>query len=563
MRWLLIIVAGLAVMYAPPVSAHCPPGKAPSIFGCVPKLGGDIAKVAQDFKNFGGQIQKDVGDGANNLRKIIGGPTEKLKKEGGKAVEKVKTEAENFRRDVETWVKTGKCGGDICDVFEASKEFVKDQIKDAHQSLDRFSKRLSEGKAVDALWHLFTDAIANTQENAADATKRSNVLRATGQVAAGVYGGPQGAAAYAAWLTYNETKDLSAAIRAGIIAAVTSNITGEINAVDYSGVDGIVGKSIATGAVSGGAVAMAGGSPDDVRKAVGGGISAVLIREGYRQLTKVDLDEKQLRPSVGEAYCLAQVPETSYFTNPSADGGCLAPREAYVREPDGSAKVVDGKPVIKIDKLGATRPHVGIWGRKADQGGASLVKENGALMTGISRIPGWNAMALAHDHIANNLKLDVLTSAATIPSAVVLTYMGTGGVVQDMIRAAAINAWKQRTRKADIVIKTTPAPPMQTAYEVEVTHMVCGVRQADDKLSNRTDLLIETAVTGHLALNDNAVQCRISKTLDGKNHLVGHAHWDRHFCHLKAETILRKHLATGMTCVASLGIRTDTAALTH
>jgi hypothetical protein len=88
----------------------------------------------------------------------------------------------------------------------------------------RAEKRLREGKVVDSMWGLATEPLQSSEENFAKATQESEVINAAAGTAAAVYGGPAGAAAYAAWSTYRRTGNADIALRAGILAAVTSQM---------------------------------------------------------------------------------------------------------------------------------------------------------------------------------------------------------------------------------------------------------------------------------------------------------------------------------------------------
>ena len=422
--------------------------------------------------------------------------------EVGKAWEEGKQELANFERDARTWLETGKCGGDICDAFAAAIEFGKDQITDTGKSLEAAGKRLSEGKPIDAVWHLQTDYFKNTEENAADAAKRSRVLMATGQVAASVYGGPGGAAAYTAWLAYRTTGNLDDALKAGLISGISSAALGEISNINLDGAEGVVARSVLTGAVSGAAVAAAGGNDADIRAAIAMGAVTVLIREGYRKLTDLELDENRLRSSTGEAYCLAEKPTADYL-NGSVTVGCFAPPTAYTRNADGSAELNrTGDPIVDFKQLDPDRPHVGVWA-KADTGPLNVNAENSGFMTGISRLPGWNAMAVGHDELSAQMNFDLLPGGVgivptvlTIPPAVVATYIGTGYQIHDTIRDTFKkkqdenqNAHALASAKIHSVKEPKDAFAVGDTRPTETLHLICGLEtSAPGTLEKRTDI---------------------------------------------------------------------------
>jgi hypothetical protein len=497
--------------------------------------------------------------------------------EVGNAWEKGKDELANFERDVRVLIETGKCGGDICDAFAAAVQFGEDQITDFGESLERAGERLEEGKPLDAVWHLQTDYFNNSQENAADAAKRSRVLLATGQVAASVYGGPGGAAAYTAWLTYNTTGNLNDALKAGIISGVSAAALASVSTINLEGAEGIVARSVLTGAISGAAVAASGGSDADIRAAVGMGVVAVMIREGYRELTELELDENRLKSSTGEAYCLAETPPPSYLASNTVSG-CFAPPSAYKRNPDGTLALnKNNDPIVDFKKLDPDRPHVGVWA-KADTGKLNVTAENSGFMTGVSRLPGWNAMAVAHDELSAQMNFDLLPggigivpTVATIPPAVVVTYLGTGYQIHDSIRDTFVkrnqvdqegsNPANSTNIATSSTSPTRPLTAKGAAFTVseggptEKLHLFCGIEgSVPGDLSKRTDLLVSVSASGQ-ARGVNRRVCEIQQLTDGVWYELGHAHHQLNYCHSIAERIARNRQNRGFSCFASTGIQ--------
>lgn len=522
----------IATLLASGQAMACPDGQSRGAFGwCYPNVGGDV----------------------------------------GDAWEKGKQEIANFERDVRTWIETGQCGGDICDAFAAAVEFGEAQIEDIGASIERAGERLAEGKPLDAIWHLHTDYLNNTQENAAQAAFRSRVLAATGQVAAAAYGGYGGAAAYTAWLTYNATGNVGDALKAGIISGAVVYAAGGVNSIKLTGASGIAARSILSGAVNGAAIAASGGTDADIRAAVGMGVATVLIREGYRELTSFELDEKRLRSSTGEAYCLAESPPAAYFTDASAASECFAPRSTYIRQSDGTYRFDQ----TKFRQLNPDRPHVGVWARQTEPL-HNVAAENSGMMTGISRLPGWNAMAVGHDELSVQMRFDLLPggtgivpTVATIPPSVVLTYVGSGGPVHDAIREAFV----RRQREREIASATTApsssaaalnARPATTAATVEipfneapteVLHVFCGIRSGErPELDRRTDIVVNVSVTGDPQGRSHRV-CEVRQRSNGRWYELGHAHYQRNYCHAVAERIARQRIRSGHACYGSVGLR--------
>jgi hypothetical protein len=481
----------------------------------------------------------------------------------GEAWEKAKDELANFESDARTWLETGVCGGDICDVFAAAIEFAEAEIVDAFDSLSNAGDRLSEGKPLDAVWHLTTDSLRNTDDNAAQAAKRSRVLQATGQVAAGVYGGPAGAAAYTAWLTYHATCDaghcsVADALKAGVISGATQVALGSINDIDIGGAEGIAARAALTGAVNGAAVAAAGGNQDQIRAAVGLGVTAVLIREGYREFTDLNLDEQRLRSSTGEAYCLKELVTEDYIKG--GDGlSCFAPRDTYIRQDDGRYRFDPGK----SDLLDPDRPHVGIFA-EAENPWYNIAAENSRVMTGVSRLPGWNAMALAHDRLAINTELGILgidtaTSVGTIAPAVVVTYAGTGYGIHEMVREVAVKQAEERNlpdgSQDEGNDSQNNARDVDFFNSIEMTHAICGTKIAEsNELNERTDLEIVTSVSGQFADRPGHRVCEIRQKAAGTWYELYHAHYEVNYCHRVAERIIKRRQRLGSACYGSVGL---------
>jgi hypothetical protein len=146
---------------------------------------------------------------------------------------------------------------DIVDAGKAAGRFIEHQVQGTKDSLSDAERRVREGKIVDAAWHLWTDPYKTQEEGAAKAAQESQLINAAGQAAASFYGGPAGAAAYAAWYTYRTTNDLDMALRVGIITGVTNAGYANAAAMPAGTVGEVARKALVTGAMGGVAVAAA------------------------------------------------------------------------------------------------------------------------------------------------------------------------------------------------------------------------------------------------------------------------------------------------------------------
>lgn len=355
---------------------------------------------------------KAVKKGAHDAGKAV----EKGAHDTGKAVEKG---AHDTGKTIEKAVQdTGKAG-------ETVYKFGVREISGIGSSVRDADKRLREGKVIDALWHFTTDPIVHTEQNAAQAAQESELVRVAGQIAASAYGGPGGAAAYASWLTYNQTKDVGLALRVGAITGAAAYATGGVSKISNAHAGAIAEKTIMAGAIGGAAVAAAGGDKQSIQEGFLKAGGAVLIQSVYEAQTEHKLDA---RASKGDAYCMAAVDPTV---------PCAPPLKAYKLGSDGKPVVTDdGLPQVNVRRTDPARPHVGRWARPGEAPffGAG---ETSQFMITVSKYPGMNAMSLLHDHVSYSMKFDPITTVWTIIPATVVTYYGTGAPAQDQIRKAS------------------------------------------------------------------------------------------------------------------------------
>jgi hypothetical protein len=225
--------------------------------------GNAIEKGAHDTGN---AIEKGAHDTGNAVEKgahDTGNAVEKGAHDTGNAVEKG---AHDSGKTIEKAVQdTGKAGETVYTFGVREIQGIGDSVRDA-------DKRLKEGKFVDTIWHFTTDPLKHTEVNAGKAAQESDLVRVAGQIAASAYGGPGGAAAYAAWLAYNQTKDIGLALRVGAITGAAAYATGAVGNIPNTNAAGaidsgaIAEKTIMAGAIGGIAVAAAGGNQQAIQE---------------------------------------------------------------------------------------------------------------------------------------------------------------------------------------------------------------------------------------------------------------------------------------------------------
>ena len=414
-----LFATGLAV--STPVQADWWSRNVAPIGHALDKAKNDTGKaIEKGTQDTGKAIEKGTQDTGKAIEKgtqDTGKAIEKGTQDTGKAIEKG---TQDTGKTIEKAVQdTGKAGETVYTFGVREIQGIGDSVSDA-------DKRLKEGKFVDAVWHFTTDPLKHTEENAGKAAQESELVRVAGQIAASAYGGPGGAAAYAAWLTYNQTKDVGLALRVGAITGAAAYATGavskipNVDAAGHVSAGAIAEKTIMAGAIGGVAVAAAGGDKQAIQEGFLKSGGAVLVQSVYEVETKHPLDA---RVSKGDAYCMATV-------DPKA--ACAPPVEAYQLDPDGEP--VPGK--VDVREVDPRAPHVGTWA-KTDEAPIIGTTETSKFMITVSKYPGMNAMALLHDHLSYSLKFDPVTNVWTIVPATVVTYYGTGAPAEDQVRKAA------------------------------------------------------------------------------------------------------------------------------
>lgn len=310
--------------------------------------------------------------------------------------------------------------------FVTAGKFVERQANGISDMFADAEKRLREGKPGDAVWHFGTDPFKHTERNAAKAFQESNILRTVGQVAASAYGGPGGAAAFSTWYAYRTTGDVKTALRAGAVTGATSLAFAQVAAMPAETGDQVAGKAVTAAVVGGAAMVANGGKATDVRDGMLLGAATSLAQTAYEKTTDHPIDG---RSSTGDAYCKA-----------SPRVACAPLDNAYVRGRDGKI-VMDGKtPRLDITKTDPSVPQVGKFDT-AD--GIGLLGERSGFMTGVSRVPGMNAMGYFHDTWSSNWRMPDGINEITIAPATIMTYTGTGAPMIDRIQNVATKE-KQR-----------------------------------------------------------------------------------------------------------------------
>ncbi len=416
------------------------------------EIGKQLEKVDGGVGEVGGAIAKAAGDVQKTHSKAIDDVSRTIEKAG----QDVDATLRKAGEDIDATLR--KAGKDVNDAAIAIGHFLEREAQGVGDTLSDAEKRVREGKFIDAIWHLGTDPARRSEENAAKLAQESSLVNALAQVAASAYGGPGGAAAYAAWYTYRATGDVEMALRVGMMVGVTSAAVGAAGELPTGTSGELAKKAAVTGAIGGIGVAASGGDEDAIFEGFLKSGGMVLVQDGYESYTKHDIDP---RGAQGDSYCVMTM-----------GAECSPPSEAYLRDESGAlVRDENGVPKVDMQYLEARRPHVGIGSPKDATGLVhELVEEGGVVMDSVAKIvPVTNAGSVFHDQWAIQWNMSRATNLATIAPAMVMTYYGTDGAINDLIRSTALD---RQEDSADEATKAGAGVPQTTQVEssVGLTH---------------------------------------------------------------------------------------------
>ena len=399
----------------------------------VEKAGNDTLKAGEKAAN---DTAKATEKAANDVTKTAEIAAKDIGKFAEKAGQDVGNTGVKAHRDV--WWNVDKAGKDAINALEVTAKMVQWQAEGAVSSISEAEKRIREGKLLDAAWHLAVAPTEIQEEALSRAVIANNHLRMVGGVAASTYGGPGGAAAYATWITYRQTGNAELAIRTGMIAGTASAAMGAITEMPT---DAVVAKTVLAGSVGGLAVAASGGDDGAILEAFVKGGSMIVAQEIFLSETGHKLDPKSAEL---EPMCVG-----------SPGASCAPGMNAYVKDPQGDITINGEKYSINtkgFTAAEAARPHVGLGAKQSDlySWGAT---EASKPMLAVSQIPGMNAMSLFHDQWAVSWHMPPGVLQATIPPAIVLTYVGTAGPVLDDIQQESARSQQGDDQNRKEVVK--------------------------------------------------------------------------------------------------------------
>lgn len=356
-------------------------------------------------------FQKAGADSIRTLQKAGGDTITTVVKAGG---DSVKTIAKGAGDTTATYIKGWRDSAeqarrsfkDTVDAGQAAVHYTENQARSQRAVIENSSKRLREGKVVDAMWGLATEPMQSTEKNFAQATQESAVINAAAGSAAAIYGGPAGAAAYAAWSTYRRTGNADLALRAGILAAVTSQMGSSVASMPAGTSGEILKKAAMTGAAGGISVAAAGGDEQSIRDGFLKSAGAVLIQGGSDQL-------KAYSPKLKDAYDTVQC-----ISARNVD--CLS-NTTWARDAKGRILYdQNGKPRIAPGTLDP-KQYIGKWTGLDPN---SIEGKKNEFITRISKLPKSDVIPLMKNQWVLTSTLGVGQTIEHNKPTVVLTYVG-------------------------------------------------------------------------------------------------------------------------------------------
>jgi predicted hotdog family 3-hydroxylacyl-ACP dehydratase len=354
-------------------------------------------------------FKKAGGDTVRTLQKAGGDTFATIQNAGDDSITTIYNAAGDATATyVKAWRDIGEQGKrsfkDVVDAGQAVYHFTENEATAKRDAINSAEKRLREGKVVDSMWGLATEPAQSSEENFAKATQESDLLNTAAASTAAIYGGPAGAAAYAAWSTYRRTGNADMALRAGILAGVTSEMGSSVANMPAGTTGEIIKKAAMAGAAGGISVAAAGGDEQAIKDGFLKSAGAVLVQGGSDEL-------KAYSPEAKDAYDTVQCIS-------ARDVDCVS-NTTWAR--DAKGKILydeDGNPRIDTSKLDPDQ-YIGRWTGLDPQSA-----EENAFITQISKLPKMEAIPLLNNQWVLTWTLGNGQDIAYKTPTVVLTYVG-------------------------------------------------------------------------------------------------------------------------------------------
>lgn len=212
-----------------------------------------------------GKLDKKATELKNNIDKEAARAKRDIDTELLRLKDNIDREATKLKSDIDRELTDAR--EDVDEAVDAAIVFVETQYASTLDTLSEAEQLVEEGKLLDAVWHVATEPAQDTKDNFVKAVTSSELLGQVAAIGASAYGGPAGAAAYAAWLTYETTGSLDHAIKAGIISGIATSGEAYATSIKGSMLADNLKREIVKASVNACAVAASGGSQEDIEDA--------------------------------------------------------------------------------------------------------------------------------------------------------------------------------------------------------------------------------------------------------------------------------------------------------
>lgn len=376
----------------------------------VTKPGKEIGEAAEKAGKEVGKAAEDVAQGAGHAAEDVGKAAEKVVKEAGEVVEDVGNTVKEGVEDLteeakrlihKTRSELGRAYTNVEELASASYHFIENQV-DGYISIGKeTAKAALRGQIADVVYQLSVRAWKVQEESTFEAIGRSKLVKYFATAAASTYGGPVGAAAFAAWYAYRCTGDLELAVKAGAIAWASS-----AGLATTSEIQGAARRTLASAAIGGAALAASGGSRDDVLNAFVRSSQLGAIRAAYKDFMDEEL--------TGEPAIEGAVAKLDEDGKPRIIGSWKP-----LQDEDGKMITdAEGNAQIDITSMPKSVSHVGFASSSMDVPDIGF-EETSALMQAVAKLPYFNDMAYFHDQWMAIAQGDGLTVPITVLPAII------------------------------------------------------------------------------------------------------------------------------------------------
>lgn len=392
---------------------------------CHKKLGGDVGKASEqakkDFNNGVKEVQQLGQDTLTTIQKAGGNTVKTLQTAGGQIFstlvkaggDTVNTFVKAGQDATATYVKSWKDASeqtkrsfqDTVDAAGAVTNYTINQVKAYNTALNNADKRLREGKVLDSMWGLSIEPLQASEVNFFRATQESNLIATAASSTAALYGGPGGAAAYAAWASYRATGNADQALRTGLLAAATAQAGGMVATMPSGTMGEVLKKAAMAGAAGGIAVAAAGGDEQAIKDGFLKSAGTVLVQAGSEKA-------RAYSPTAKDAWDTVQCIS-------ARDVDCLS-KTTWAKAKGKILTDAQGKPRIDSTKLDPQQ-YLGKW-TSFDPNSPEGKKI--ALLTKLSQLPKAEVIPLMKNKWTLTWTVGKSPGIKYAEPTVVLTYVG-------------------------------------------------------------------------------------------------------------------------------------------